>query len=87
MWSGRSASGDLGDRRLAHTPPNDAVVVEHRDAVGGDPDVALETGRTEASGQREGLDRVLRGVGARPTMGEGEWGIEVGGEPLLHSRS
>ena len=85
MCSGQVGAGDVADRPLAPADPHDAVVVEHRDAVAGQPDVALEPGRAEAQAQREGLERVLRGVGAGAAMGEPDGSFEERREPLLHA--
>ena len=74
----RDVLGQLGSaerrrsRRLRRPSRDDAVVVEHRDAVGGQPDVALQPGRAEAEAERERLERVLAGVGAGPPVGEGD---------------
>ena len=64
--------GELADRSLAKPGGDDAVVVEHRLAVGGQPDVALETGRTEPQAEGERLERVLPGVCPGTPMGEGD---------------
>ena len=58
-----------GDGPAAQAPAGDAVVVEHRLAVGGEPHVALDAGGAEAEGQREGLERVLGSVRARARGG------------------
>ena len=60
-------------------------MVEHGDAVGGEPHVALQTGGAEPQGQLEGLERVLLGVGPCAAVGEGDRVVEEGGEPLLHA--
>ena len=86
FWA-RGLSESSPRRQAADTTPDDAVMVEHGDPVGGDPDIALDAGRSEASGQREGVDRVVRGMGPSAPVSEGEGGIELGWEPLLHSRS
>ena len=79
MWSGRSARAISAIGRRRRRPPDDTVVVEHGVAVGGDPHVALEAGGAEAHGQAEGVERVLRGVGPGPTVGEAD-GRTQGGE-------
>ena len=49
---------------VAPAGPHDAVVVEHGDTVGGQPDVALQPVAPSRRAEREGLERVLPGVGA-----------------------
>ena len=72
------------DRSLAPAVAYDPVVVEHRDAIAGEPHIALQTGRSELQGQRKGLDGVLPGVGAGTAMGEADRRAEPRREPLLH---
>lgn len=75
----------LGDGSLApERAANHTIVIEHGLAVGGDPDVALESGGAESEGEEERLDGVLGGVSARTTVGERDGRIEQGGETLLH---
>ena len=62
-------------------------MIEHGDAVGGEPDVALLAGRAEPQCQLERFDGVLGGVGSGATMGKGDRRVEQGGETLLHSVS
>ncbi len=59
-----------GDGTPTEAPPDDPVVVEHGHAVGGHPDVALETGRTQTHGELEGRERVLPFVGPGAPVGE-----------------
>ena len=67
---GPGARAAIGRRRSR--PADDAVVVEHRLAVGGEPDVALEAGRAQPQGQRERLEGVLGGVGPGAPVGEAD---------------
>ena len=85
MCGGRSARTDRPDRPPPPADPHHAVVVEHGDAVGGQPDVALETGRAETKAQREGIERVLGGMGASAPVGERDRVLEQRREPLLHN--
>ena len=63
---------DLGDGSAAQPAPDDAVVVEHGVAVGGEPHVALEARGAQAHGQAEGVEGVLRCVSAGPAVGEAD---------------
>jgi hypothetical protein len=82
--AGKVSAVEVGDRSLAPTDPHDAVVIEHRDAVAGQPDVALEPGGAEAKAQLEGLQGVLRSMGASTAMSEPDGPFEERREPLLH---
>ena len=62
------------DRPTPQTGSHHTVVIEHGDAVGGDPGVALEPGGPEPDRQLERLEGVLRGMGPRPAMGEQDGG-------------
>ncbi len=84
---GEVSSSELGNRSFAQALLDDAVVIEHCDAVGGEPDIALEPGRSEAQRQLERLQGVLGSVSAGAPMGERDRGIEQGRETLLHSVS
>ncbi len=85
MCAGRSARASVADGPPAPTDPHDAVVIEHRHAVGGQPDVALQTGRAEAEAQREGLE-VFSGAWARAPRWANAIGLlEQRREPLLHN--
>ncbi len=79
-------SNTLPDRSASAADPNDAIVVEHDDAVRGQPDVALETAGAELQGHLERLDRVLRRPVPRPAMGESNRRVEERWQPLLHER-
>ena len=81
---GQLVPGERADGPLAPAELDDAVVIEHRHAVGGHPHVALQTGRSEAEAQREGGDRVVAGMGAGAPVGEGDGGVEQRRQPLLH---
>ena len=75
----------LADRPVSpERPLDDAVVVEHRHAVGGDPDVALQTVGTQLEGQLEPRQGVLRGVSPGAAVAEGDGLVEERGEALLH---
>ena len=63
---------------------DDSVVVEHRHAVGSDPDVALQPGCAEFEGQLEAGQSVLRGMGPGPAVAEGDGVVEERWEALLH---
>ena len=76
MCAGSSLASQVANRALAPLHPCDAVVVEDGDAVGGQPDVALEPAGAETKCQLKGLDRVLPGVGAGTPMGERDGVIE-----------
>ena len=67
---------DLGDGPLAEPLLDDPVVIEHRDAVSGQPDVALEAGRAQPEREVERLDRVLGRVGTSAAVGERDRWIE-----------
>ena len=82
--------GRLSRPKRRQLPPpearaHDAVVVEHRNAISRQPDVALQAGRAEAQRQGEGLDRVLPGVRLRATVGERDRALEQRRESLLHA--
>ncbi len=51
-------------------------MVEYGNAIGGEPHVALEAVGPELSGQPEGVERVLRGVGPAPRVSEGDRGAK-----------
>jgi hypothetical protein len=51
---------------------DDAIVIEDGNAVGGEPDVALEAGGPELQREPERLDGVLGGVGPGPAVGESD---------------
>jgi len=59
-------------------------VIEDGDAVGGEPDVALEAGRSESQGEGKRVEGVLRGVRAGPPVGERDGRVEERRETLLH---
>ena len=72
-----------------HRPPaapdlHHTIVVEHGNAVRGQPDVALEAGRAQRKGQREGVERVLAGVRTSAPMAERDRTFQQGWQPLLH---
>ena len=70
---------------LAADPPLDhAVVIEHRDAICCQPDIALESRGPELECQFECGQGVLWSVGARSSMGERDWRVEARWETLLH---
>jgi hypothetical protein len=73
-----------GDAVSPQAPAHEAVVVEHRLAVSGEPHVALQARGAQPDGQREGLQRVLRGVGSGPTVGEPDRRATEGGQPSGH---
>ena len=86
MWLGQRRSAQLADGPVSpERPPDDPVVVEHGDAVGGDPDVALQPGGAQFQGQLEPGQRVLRGVRPCPAMAEGDGVVEERWEALLHA--
>ena len=68
---------EIADRTFPAADPGDAVMIEHRHTIGGQPDVALEPGRPEAQRELERLDRVLRCMGTRAPMGESDRWIET----------
>ena len=74
---GEISIGDRGDRHAADTAPDDAVMNEHGDPVGSHPDITLDASRSEPARQREGFDRVVRGMGSRPAVGESKGRIKV----------
>ena len=51
-------------------------MIEHRDAVGREPDVALDSCRTQPQAQPEGLEGVGGCVGAGPAVREGDRRVE-----------
>ena len=81
---GQVGAGDFLDGAAAQAAFDHPVVVEHGDAVGGEPDIALETGRTEAECERKRFERVFGGMGSGTPMAERDRGVESGGETLLH---
>jgi hypothetical protein len=81
---GEVGSVHLGDRTPTQAAAHHAIVVEHGDAVAGEPDVALESRGAEPDGQTEGLDGVLAGVGACAPVGEGDGPGQVRGETRAH---
>ena len=64
------AAADLADRSAPEPAAHQPVVVEHRDAVRGEPDIALEGPCTQPQCQLEGLDGVLGSVRPRTPVGE-----------------
>ena len=84
MCAGSVDAAQRADRAAADRRRTHAVVVEHRHAVGGEPHVTLQPVGPEAQGQLERLQRVLRGVGARPAVAERDRVVEERREPLLH---
>ena len=85
MWLGKRRSANLADRPISPEGPLDhPVVVEHRHAVGGDPDVALEARGAQLQGQFEPRQRVLRGMGPGAAMAERDGIVEERWKPLLH---
>jgi hypothetical protein len=74
------------DRSTAPAQPDDAIVIEHRDAVGSQPDVALQPGRPELEGDMERLDGVLRRPVPGTAVGEANGRIEQRRQALLHDR-
>ena len=66
----------VADQSLAPAEPNNTVVIEHHHPVGGQPGVALQARRAEPQGQREGIERVLTGMGAGAAVGEGDRPVE-----------
>lgn len=77
---GEVLTTDLGDRSTPGPPTDDAVVVQHRASVGGDPHIALETLGPEAESEPERVEGVLPLEGAGTAMGESD-GRTGGGEP------
>lgn len=65
-------AGYLGDRLSPKSRANHSIVVEHGNAVGGTPHVALESCGAEASREREGLEGVLGRMSPRAAMREGD---------------
>lgn len=78
------ATVHLADRTTAEATTDDAVVIEHDVAVGGEPHIALEPGCAESQTQGERLEGVLRRMCASPTMGERDRFVEDRRQPLLH---
>ena len=67
-------SVQLADRPITSEGPLDhTVVIEHRDAVGGDPDVALEAGCAQLQGQCERSPRCSRGRTPERRDGRTRW--------------
>lgn len=64
---------------------DDTVVVEDGNAIGREPDVALESAGAEPERELERFDRIVGGVGTRPPMAERDRRIEERWESLLHS--
>jgi hypothetical protein len=60
------------DRSAAQPGLDPAVVVEDGHAVGGEPHVALQTGRAQAQAELEALDGVVERVGPAAPVGEGD---------------
>lgn len=86
----RDVFGELGRRVLGDRPPPPAdaelpVVIEHDNAVCGDPHVALQSRRTEPQSERERLDGVLAGMSPRAAVGEQDRFGKQRRETLLHA--
>lgn len=64
---------NLGNRTLLGQTFDDAIVIEHRFAVGGEPDVRFETGRTESNREDKGFDGVFASVRTGTAMSETNW--------------
>ncbi len=83
--AGQRQALHLADRPIStEGPSDDPVVVEHGDAVGRDPDVALQAVGAQLEGQLESSQGVLGGVGPGPAMSEGDRLVEERWEALLH---
>ena len=63
-------ASQVADRAFSPLHPHHAVVIEHGNAIGGQPHVALEAVRAETKCQLKGIDRVLAGVRSGAPMGE-----------------
>ena len=85
MCSGSWSRRSVGDPPPAPADPHHAVVVEHRDAVGGQPHVALEPGGAEREGQLRTPRGCSRGRGPGRPGGRTRSGVRAGREPLLHA--
>jgi hypothetical protein len=60
-------------------------VVEDGHAVGGDPDVAFQARGAQFESQFEAGQGVLRGMGSRPAVTEGDRVVEERRKALLHT--
>ena len=82
---GKCRPWQLADRSIpTHCPLHHAVVIEHRDTVGGDPDIALQPGGAELERQFETGKGVLGRVGPGSAMAEGDGVVEERRKALLH---
>jgi glutamate/tyrosine decarboxylase-like PLP-dependent enzyme len=69
----RNVRGQRSSRQLPDRPAvREPVVVEHREAVGRDPDVGLEPARAELERERERRQRVLARASGRAAVGEAD---------------
>ena len=59
---------DLADWAFSTHRTDDSVVIQHRNAVAGQPNVRLKSGCTESNGENEGIKGVLRGMSPCATM-------------------
>jgi len=83
--TGKLVAAHVGDATFAQPAPELAVVHENRNAVAGEPDVALQAGSSHLERELEGRQRVLRSVRLGAAMGERDRGVEQGRESLLHA--
>ena len=72
------------DRTRAHPFAHDAVMVENGDTIGGQPHIALESGRTETERQCECLDGVLAAVGPCTSVRKADRWDALSRYSLLH---
>ena len=70
---GQLVAGQVCDRLAPQTGADDAVVVEDGDAVGRQPDVALQSRSAVVEGHPERLEGVLRGKVPGAAMSKADW--------------
>ena len=79
------ASPEADDRSAASDrSPHYTVMIEDRDTVGGDPDIALQAIRPELQAEGEGLQGVFGGVCPGAAMSKCDRVVEQRRQPLLH---
>ena len=59
-------------------------MVQDRDVVRGEPDICFQSGGTELKSLHKSVNRVFLGVRPTSSVGEFDWGLTQGNQPLLH---
>lgn len=76
----------LGKGETPNPAPQSSVVVEDDHTVLRDPRIGFHAARTELDRELKGMNRVLRGVRSRTSVGESNRVFATRGQALLHAR-